>query len=329
MDNFRYRRTVSPEEALEALSSSERTQVLVGGTDLVPLMKMGISSPDTVIDISDWEDGSGIREDENGLTIGALTPLSQLAAHPSIRRSYGAFADACNLAATPQLRNMGSIAGNLLQQTRCWYYRGPYNCWLKGGETCYARGGENQNHSILCTDQSPCVSAHPSDPAAALLALDARIKWRTANEEKGATLEEMYALPEDSRRAVTIVPRDAILTEIIVPKASAGSKSIYRKAMMRAAYSFALAGVAIKLEMEQARISNACVALSGVCPIPIRMRDVEERLNGQNAEDVDLEALSLLLVEKAGPLSNNGYKVPLLQGLLRETLSALLSQTTS
>src|SRR5947209_5622843 len=182
MNNFAYSRAGSIEEALQSLQAGQ-TSLLAGGTDLVPLMKDEIASPVAVVDITGWKELSRIEQREDGLHIGALVSLGDIARDSLVAGSYAALAQACNLAATPQLRNMGTIGGNLLQQTRCWYYRGPYNCWLKGGDTCFARGGENELHSIFATapDQSPCVSAHPSDPAAALLAFDAQVKYRTSS----------------------------------------------------------------------------------------------------------------------------------------------------
>lgn len=326
MNNFAYSRANTPQEALEALSRSESARILAGGTDLVSLMKSDIWRPEALVDITGWRDGTGIEASDGGLSIGALTPLSDIASHEEVRSSYAALADACRLAATPQLRNMGSIAGNLLQQTRCWYYRGPYNCWLKGGDTCYARNGENQNHSVFCTEQSPCVSPHPSDPAAALLALDASVRWYIEGEEGESSLEEMYVLPKENSRSVTIVPRDGLLTAIVLPQSAQGSRSIYRKVGTRAAYSFPLVGVAIKVELDGGHVKGSRVALSGVCPMPIRMQEVEARLDGTSASDLDYEELSSVLIEKAQPLARNAYKLPLLQGLFRQTLGELLSQ---
>lgn len=329
MNNFSYVRADTPQEALQALSRLENSRILAGGTDLVTLMKAEIANPSAVVDITNWKDGYGIDAGEDGLKIGALTPLSDIADHADVRRSYSALADACHMAATPQLRNMGSIAGNLLQQTRCWYYRGPYMCWYKGGDTCYARSGENQNHSIFLTEPSPCVSPHPSDPAAALLVLDAGVTWFIEGEEGESTLEDLYVLPREGSRSVTIMPSDGLLTGITLPPPAAGARSIYRKVGTRAAYSFPLVGVAIKVELDGGTIQNARVALSAVAPIPIRMRDVETRLDGQSADGLDLGELSTLLVEKAQPLARNGYKVTLLQGLFRQTLEELLSQDAS
>jgi xanthine dehydrogenase YagS FAD-binding subunit len=185
MENFGYRRVGSVEEAVKALGSVEGSRVLAGGTDLVPLMKEEVVSVDELVDISGWATARGIERREDGLHIGALARLSEIGASEIVRREYTALHEACGLAASPQLRNMGTIAGNLLQDTRCWYYRGPFDCWLKGGSICFAREGENELHALYGTGpgESKCVSAHPSDPAAALLALGARVRFRTREGE--------------------------------------------------------------------------------------------------------------------------------------------------
>ena len=164
MRDFTYIQASNPAEATAALTAQSR--IIAGGTDILPLMKDDLAAPDTLIDISQWREGREIRSTDTGLELGALVTLSEIASHHEIQARYTALAEACRLSASPQLRNMGSIGGNLLQATRCWYYRGPYDCWLKGGDRCYARHGENELHSIFLTspDESVCVSAHPWTP---------------------------------------------------------------------------------------------------------------------------------------------------------------------
>jgi xanthine dehydrogenase YagS FAD-binding subunit len=325
MHNFRYIKVASPEDASSILrdgDGSGKLRILAGGTDLIPLAKEEIISPETLVDITAWAKGSGIDRDGGGIRIGALTPLSSIASHAMIGEQYTALADACRLAATPQLRNMGSIAGNLLQQTRCWYYRGPFDCWLKGGDKCFARSGENEGHAIFNTSSSPCVSAHPSDPAAALLAFDARVRFMTQGREEEISLEELYVLPEASRRTFVRLPGDAVVTAVLLPGISPSTRSTYVKAMARAAWGFALAGVAVVLEGTSA-ISKARVALSGLSPIPVRVRQVESALNGSDPSRLDVMALAELLVANAEPLSHNEYKVALLRGVFAEALEAV------
>jgi xanthine dehydrogenase YagS FAD-binding subunit len=329
MRNFDYVRAASPEEAIKLLAGDDAqgARLLAGGTDLVPLAKDDIVSPGLLVDISGWVDGVGIERRDGSLVIGALTPLSTIAEDLTVRREYTALAEACRLAATPQLRNMGTIGGNLLQQTRCWYYRGPFDCWLKGGDTCYARHGENELHSIFSTSASPCVSAHPSDPAAALLALDARVRFIASGGEEEIALEELYALPEQSRRSFVRLPADAVITAIVLPTAPTETRSIYVKAMPRASWAFSLAGVAIALEIKGDTIANAGVALSGVSPIPMRVRQVEEALEAHTLSNVNSESLGDILVANAQPLAHNGYKVALLRGVFSEALEGVCKRS--
>ena len=325
MRNFSYIRVGTPEEGARLLAGRNdgRVQVLAGGTDLIPLLKEDIYSPDTLVDISGWAEGVGIERAGDSLVLGARTPLSAIADDVTIRGEYTALTDACRLAATPQLRNMGTIGGNLLQQTRCWYYRGPFDCWLKGGEKCFARDGENEYHSIFTTGDSPCVSAHPSDPAAALLALDASVRFTTSSEgEREMPLEDLYALPEPSRRSFVTLPNNAVITAVLLPNPSGNRRSTYVKAMARAAWGFALTGVAIVLEGE-GTVTKARVALSGVAPIPIRAREVEEALVGKAITEISGDTLADLLVAEAQPLSHNGYKVALLRGVFVEALETV------
>lgn len=324
MNRFEYSRAATPEEAVSLLADAT-SQIIAGGTDLLPLMKEGIIAPAQLVDISLWLKGRDIVQQAEWLEIGALVTLSEVARHEHIRAEYTALADACGLAAAPQLRNMGTIGGNLLQATRCAYYRGPYDCWLKGGETCFAREGENEQHSIFLTspEQSMCVSAHPSDPATALLALGARVRYQTASGEDEADLEGFYSLPTEEQRRMTTIPHDAVITGVVLPRKP--TKSLYRKAMPRAAWSFALAGIALAVEIEQGSIAGARLALGGVAPIPIRAEAVEQAMLGHAPGELAPDDLANLLVQDALPLSRNDYKVQLLMGLFKQVLRDLVS----
>jgi xanthine dehydrogenase YagS FAD-binding subunit len=320
MNRFDYTRANSPDEAAALLAERTESQIIAGGTDLLPLMKEGIVTPARLVDISLWPKGHEIEQTKEGLEIGALVTLSELAQNAQIRERYTALSDACRLAAAPQLRNMGTIGGNLMQATRCVYYRGPYNCWLKGGERCYARKGENEQHSIFLTslDQSISVSAHPSDPAAALLALDARVRYQTVLGTAEVSILDFYALPTDEHRSMVTIPSDAVITGVLLP--SPPAKSLYRKAMPRATWSFALAGVALALDIEQGKITMARLGLSGVAPIPVRAEAVEQAMVGHPPAQLPTDELERLLVQDAQPLSQNGYKVQVLAGLFKEVL---------
>ncbi|MEO8284870.1 MAG: xanthine dehydrogenase family protein subunit M [Chloroflexota bacterium] len=325
MHTFSYARAASPEEASALLAQGENVQIIGGGTDMLPLMKEEIYSPATLVDLSAWQDGHRIDESPSGLRIGALSTLASIAMHPKVLQNYTALADACGLAASPQLRNMGTIGGNLLQQTRCWYYRGPFDCWLKGGDVCYARKGENEQHAIFHTDPkaSVCVSAHPSDSAAALLALDGSVEYTTPEGSGSMPLSKFYRLPTSDTRTMVTLPENAVVTAILLPQRSSGDRSLYKKAMPRAAWAFALAGVTIAVRMDGDVIREARVALSGVAPVPFRVVAVEERMLGQRLSELSGDLLGEELTKEAAPLSQNGYKVPLLRGLFGEALTEL------
>jgi xanthine dehydrogenase YagS FAD-binding subunit len=330
MNRFSYVKASTPAEAAALLSQYPSAKIMAGGTDLLPLMKGGLATTGTVIDLSAWKAGAGIEDGHEGVCIGAMTSLASIASNPTVRTSFTALADACGLSAAPQLRNMGTIGGNLLQQTRCWYYRGEFNCWLKGGETCYARSGENEQHAIFNTDpgQARCVTAHPSDPAAALLALDASVEYVTAAGTERVAVGELFAPPTGKRRSFTTLPGGAVITAIIIDYPANTMLSAYRKVMPRATWAFALAGVAIALTIADKKIGSGRVALSGVAQVPVRIGAVEDLLAGAEPAMLEPAQLAAQLTATAQPLSMNAYKVDMLQGLFRQTLSELLSKAS-
>jgi xanthine dehydrogenase YagS FAD-binding subunit len=254
--------------------------LLSGGTEVVPLLRSGILRGDTIVDIR-----GVVPQGIDGTCIGAGAPLAELECDPTIP---DALREACRLAASPQLRNMGSLGGNLLQATRCWYWRLKWPCRLHGGDECFAREGEHREHAIFANDY--CASAHPSDVAAALLALGATL--RTSRRE--LPVAELYRLPTaDDRRTTTLEPGELIL-EVDVPPAE---RSVYLKAMDRKRWAFPLVGVAAARSGDATRI-----ALAGVAPIPWLLDDGFER---------------------ATPLPRNAYKVELAQALVKRARRAV------
>jgi xanthine dehydrogenase YagS FAD-binding subunit len=327
MQNFDYTKATTLEAAVAAIGpGGDRVSLIAGGTDLLPLMKDEIVTPRALVDITGLADLNYIEERDGTLRLGALSTLSDIAAHPVVAARYPALAEACALAATPQLRNMSTIGGNLLQQPRCWYYRGEHNCWLKGGEVCFARNGENEHHAIFLNapSQSRCVSVHPSDPAVALLLFEALVRVQTASGETEVPLREVYSVPTPERRNGVSIPHDAVITEIVLPPLS-GGRSVYLKAMPRASWAFALVSVGLYLRVDGGRIEVARLAVGGVAPVPLRFEDVEAQMVGQGVSRLDADGLADILVAGATPLSQNGYKVPLLRGLFKQALSQATS----
>jgi xanthine dehydrogenase YagS FAD-binding subunit len=273
-------RPESTEEAAAALGNG--SVPLHGGTDLVPLLRDGIVRAETLVDVR-----SVVPRGIDGTRIGAGTTLAELEADPDIP---DALREACRLAASPQLRAMGSLAGNLLQATRCWYWRLQFPCYLHGGDRCHARDGQHREHAIFANDR--CASAHPSDPAAALLALGATVRTTT----RELPLAELYRLPTDDERDVTALEPQELILELDVPAPEA---SVYLKAMDRQRWSFALVGVAAARLPDGVRFG-----LAGVAPIPWAIDSPDD-------------------LEQATPLAGTEYKLEIARALVRRAAEAV------
>lgn len=331
MRAFEYTRAESVDQA-PGLVAGEHTlmngsRFLAGGTDLLTLMKADVVRPSTLVDIKRAEGlPRGIESRDGRLVLGALTTLAEIERHPEIVQRYSALAEAVSQAATPQLRNMATIGGNLLQRPRCWYFRSSlFHCWLKGGSECQARDGENQHHALF--GESPCVATHPSDPAAALMALGASVRLRGSTGERTLPVEELFAEPTEERRTETVIQPDEILLEVSLPASAEGAKSRYLKAMDRKVWAFALVGVAATLRLDRGTIADARLVLSGVAPIPWRVKPPEQMLIGQPATPELVARAAEVAVAMAQPLEHNTYKVPLARNLVRRALTDLSGLT--
>lgn len=325
MRTFEYSRAGTIDEALSLLGQDGEDLVrpLAGGTDLLPLMKADIVAPTRLIDIKRASDlPSGIDETRDGLEIGALTTLTEIETSQVIRERYTALAEAAAIAASPQLRNMATIGGNLLQRPRCWYFRDPhFNCWLKGGEECFARDGENQQHALF--GDSPCVAVHPSDLVTALVALDTEVRLRGASGERIIALADFCALPTEDRRTENTLGSDELVVSLHIPTPAAGTRGAYLKAMDRKVWAFALVGVAAVIRMDGSAISDARVVLGGVANVPWRVEGAEQVLTGNTpSDDLAIRAANAALAG-ARPLQHNGYKAPLAKTLIRRAITGL------
>jgi xanthine dehydrogenase YagS FAD-binding subunit len=310
----------------QSIGQNGATKVLAGGTDLLTLMKADIAAPSHLVDIKRLDEvPRGIEENEQGTLLGALTTLAEIELSESMQTRYPVLAQAAALAATPQLRNMATIGGNMLQRPRCWYFRNAqFHCWLKGGDECHARNGQNQFHALF--DTSPCVAVHPSDLASALMALDAGVQLRGPTGERTVTLDEFFMPPEENRRQETMIEPDELLISIHIPPLPPGTRSTYLKAMDRKVWAFALVGVAARLHMQGDTIADARLVLSGVAPIPWRLTEVEQMLVGQRADEAMFARVAEVAFSQAQPLEHNGYKVPLAQSLIRRALGTLTQE---
>jgi len=316
---FEYSSPASAEEAIRLLAGGSRA--LAGGTDLLPLMKADLASPSRLVNVKQFLDDR-IREDTGALSIGALTVLDEIEKNPVIRQRYTALAEAAAAAASPQLRNMATIGGNLLQRPRCWYFRSSrIPCWLKDGDDCPAVEGENRLHALY--GGGPCHAVHPSDPASALVALEAQVRVRGKTGERLIPAEDFFALPSEARRAETVLEPDELILSVEIPAIAA--RSTYLKAMERKVWTFALVGVAAVMRSSGARVEHVRIVLTGVAPIPWRAKAAEDGLLGKELSETLLIDAADAALQGAAPLAHNAYKIPLLKTLVRRALVGISS----
>jgi len=322
MPNFSYIRIRSLKEATEHLSS-DGARVHAGGTDLLGCLRDNVFGAKKVVSIGGLKNLRGIEETkEGGLRIGALTTITEIADSKKVRDHYPALAKAASEVASPQLRNQGTIGGNLCQKPRCWYYRGEFHCLRKGGSTCYAYQGENQFHCIFGSG-GICYITHPSDTAPALVAYQATLRIVGPKGTRLLPIEKFYVLPSQDVRKETVLKPNEILTEILLPPESKALLSSYRKVRARQSWDFALAGVALALKFREDRVEKARVVLSGAAPIPWRSKEAEQTLTGNPLNTETITRAVNAALEKAEPLEKNSYKIPLFQGMLEEELRAI------
>jgi xanthine dehydrogenase YagS FAD-binding subunit len=329
MKPFEYASPTTIDEVIALLGQDgdSATRPLAGGTDLLTLMKADVAAPSRLVNIKRLAELPGsIEETAQGLTLGALATLTDIEIHSQIRRRYAVLAEAAAVAATPQLRNMATLGGNLLQRPRCWYFRNRHlSCWLKGGEECPAFAGENQFHALF--GGGPCYAVHPSDLASALLALEAEVRLQGRGGERTLPLAQFFALPAPERRTETVIGRDELLLSVRIPPLPDGTRSTYLKAMDRKVWAFALVGVAAVARVggqTGRRLEDARLTLSGVAPIPWRAVDAEQEVIGADASaELFTRAAEMALVG-AELLDHNAYKLPLVKTLIRRALKNIV-----
>ncbi|MGI8405143.1 MAG: FAD binding domain-containing protein [Thermomicrobiales bacterium] len=327
MRPFAYTRPESINEAVallarETTNVATRPRALAGGTDLLTLMKGEITHPDELIDIKRLAElNDTIEQSSDELRIGALATLAQIQDNAMVHESFSALAEAVAVAASPQLRNMATLGGNILQRPRCWYFRDDQvQCWLKGGDDCPAVDGENQYHALF--GDSPCHAVHPSDLATALVTLDAAVIAQGPNGERRVPIEAFFALPAADRRTEHTLAADELIVAITLPNRPTIAQSTYLKAMDRQVWAFALVGVGALLLIENQRIADARLVLGGVAPIPWRVPKAESMLMGESPDAALFARVADVALEDATPLSRNGYKIPLAKALIVRALDA-------
>jgi xanthine dehydrogenase YagS FAD-binding subunit len=322
LPNFKYVKAGTLKEAIDRLASPG-ARLLAGGTDLLGCLRDRAFPAETVVSISGLAELRGIEETPGGgLRIGALTTVADVAASPLVRGKYPVLAQAAAEVATPQLRSQGTIGGNLCQKPRCWYYRGEFHCLRKGGDLCFASDGRNEYHCIF--GGRGCFIVHPSDTAPALIALGAEVRATGPDGARAIPLEKLHVPPGvDSRRETSLAPAE-ILTEVLIPPPPPGLRGSYRKMKVRRAWDFALVGVALSIAVdEKGAVREARAAFSGVAPVPWRSPATEAALAGRPLDAEAAKRAGIAAVEGARPLEKNGYKVPLLRGVVEASVAAL------
>ncbi|MGD8872701.1 MAG: xanthine dehydrogenase family protein subunit M, partial [Gemmatimonadota bacterium] len=275
---------------------------------------------EALVDLSQIDELRGIREVDGGLEIGALTTLTDVAESPVVRERFGVLAEAAGLVASPQIRNQGTIGGNVSQDTRCWYYRNGWTCYRAGGNTCYADTptAVNREHAIL--HASRCVAVSPSDTAPALLALDAQMVIRRGSEEKVVPAMDYFLGPDIDIRHMTILEGGDLLTAIRIPATWAGARFYFEKVRDRNVWDFPLVNVASAVRESSGRIDDLRVVVGAVAARPLRLLTVERELAGQSLTTQTIARAGELAVEGARPLRFNAYKVPLMRNLVQRAV---------
>jgi xanthine dehydrogenase YagS FAD-binding subunit len=293
--------------------------VVGGGSEYLQLMKDRVVNPDYVVNLKTIPGLNYIKEERGGFRIGALATLAEIEEHPAVREKLLILSDAAGEAASPQIRNAGTIAGNICQRPFCWYFRSSnFNCLRKGGQLCYTVTGDGRFHAVL--GGGPSYIVHPSDTAPALVALNAQIKIAGPAGEKTIPLEKFFVLPSVDFKRENILNPTEIMTEIYVPYPKAGSKGFYHKVRERLAWDHAIVAVATVVQSSGGVVSDARVVLGGVAPIPWRAPKAEEFLRGKRIDDETAQKAGDIALEGAKPLKDNVYKVGMAKSLVQRAL---------
>lgn len=296
-----------------------RTVAFVGGgSDLLALVKERIITPDVLINLKTANALNQVSSSRGRITIGGEVTLDSLSRHAQIRREHAVLAEAAESVATPQIRNVGTLAGNVCQRPWCWYYRNGFPCYKAGGNQCFSFAGENQHHAIF--GGGPSYIVHPSDTAPALVALGATFHVVGPSGERTVPASEFFVLPRQNAVQENALGNEDVIVSVQVPAAKPGTRSTYHKVLDREAWTHAVVSAAVVLEMDQQVCRRASIVLGGVAPIPWRLPDVERLLTGQRITEALAAQAGEAAVAGARPLSKNAYKIPLTKAMVRRTL---------
>ncbi len=322
MKSFAHSTARDPQQAVrlsqEARKAGRAVSYVGGGSDLLALVKERIVQPDVLVQVRGLRNLNAVTAAGGGLTIGGEITIAQLASHEQVRRQYPALAMAAESVATPQIRNVGTLAGNVCQRPWCWYYRNGFPCYKAGGNQCFSFAGENQFHAIF--GGGPSYIVHPSDVAPALAALDATFRIVGPSGERTLAAGEFFVLPRQNAEQETALQADELLVSVQVPSTLAGARGTYHKVMDREAWTHAVVSAAVVLRMDGDVCRTARIVLGGVAPIPWRLPAVEQMLTGQRITDALAAQAGEAAVQGARALSRNAYKIPLTKAVVRRAI---------
>ncbi|MGA2426981.1 MAG: xanthine dehydrogenase family protein subunit M [Candidatus Acidiferrum sp.] len=297
--------------------------VLAGGMDSFDWLKDRIKKPKVVVDLSGIAELKGIRTTDDGIEIGAMTTLTEVVQHPAIKEKYKLLAESAELVASPQIRNQGTIGGNVSQDARCWYYRAGWPCYRAGGNICYADTpeGRNREHAILHAER--CVAVNPSDTAPALIAVDAKFVIRTPKGERVIDAEDYFVGPDVDITSLHVLKPGELLTAIRIPSAWAGAQFYFEKVRDRNVWDFPLLNVASAMVVSNGGIERIRIAVNGAAARPLRLKAVEDAVRGKPAIAATGSLAGKLAVQGAVALQFNAYKIPLMRNLVKRAIGGV------
>jgi len=311
------------EDAVDLLKDAgDEGWVLAGGLDTMDWLKDRIKRPRVVVDLGAIEEMKGIRDAAGGLEIGAMTTLTEIVNHQRVRSEYSLLANAAEHVATPQIRNQGTLGGNVSQDTRCWYYRSGWPCYRAGGNVCYASAPLAMNREHCIMGRSRCVAVNPSDTAPALIALDARMVVQSPRRRLYDAEDYFIGPSVDIMRMTVLEPGD-VLTQIHIPATWASSRFYFEKVRDRGSWDFQLVSVAAAFRMSGNQIEEARIAVNGVAPYPVRLDAVERLVQGTSADEATQNAAGDLAIQGARALRHNDYKIPMMRNLVRRAVRSV------
>jgi xanthine dehydrogenase YagS FAD-binding subunit len=325
MKEFELHEPTTVAQAVALLSKyGAKGKILAGGSDLVSgVMKdwitgKGMPYPEHLVDITTIPALKGIRTSPQGVTIGAATTLTDLVESQEIQKSFPLLKDAAQSIASPQIRNVATLGGNINQRPRCWFFRGEnFPCFKKGGDLCFSVTGDNTYHAIIGGEL--CYIVHPSDSSTALLALNASVKSAGSAGERSIPLDNYFISPRQDVLKENVLKTDELLVEVTIPRPASGTKMAWTKLKQRQVFDFALVSVAVSFTVEGGAWKDGRIVLGGVAPMPYRARAVEEALAGKDIKSNIRQAAGSLR-RIARPMSLNAYKVDIAQGLIERTI---------